>query len=203
MQWVAPGGRSMAKSVRKDSEERLPLTCEAGQACFIWSLAKIRIASLALLGTAMPAAVGFTISPPFVRWLCLAWLAGVAFLMHGLSQRARSGAVVLSVDRCGILDRRLMTRHIKWQEIEAIWPVNTDRSHVVDIMLRWPKTTLGKTRWSSRIGAHCQTGYGIPAITINVLLLDCDVSEVLEAVARYRPDLLHHTNRKPFLRSRP
>jgi hypothetical protein len=28
-----------------------------------------------------------------------------------------------------------------------------------------------------------------------MLLLDGDVSELLEAVAEYRPDLLHHVNR--------
>jgi hypothetical protein len=88
-----------------------------------------------------------------------------------------------------------MPRHIKWQEIEGICSVDTSRSRTVDIRLRWPRTTLEQTRWSVRIGAHCQTGYGVPALTISMLLLDGNVSELLDAVAEYRPDLLHCINR--------
>ena len=126
---------------------------QAGRTSFVWSPAKIRIAGLVLFAAATPAAAGFTVSVPFVKWLCLAWLLGVALLMHGLSRRAADDTVVLSVDQRGILDRRLMPRHIKWQEIEAICPVDTSRSHTVDIRLRWPRTTLEQTRWSVRIGA--------------------------------------------------
>jgi len=101
----------------------------------------------------------------------------------------------LSVDQRGILDRRLMARRIEWQEIGAICPVDANRSHTVDIRLRWPRTTLDQTRWLVRIGALCQIGYGVPAVTLSMLLLDGDVSELLEAVAEYRPDLLHYVNR--------
>jgi hypothetical protein len=55
--------------------------------------------------------------------------------------------------------------------------------------------TLRETRWPVRIGAYCQMGYGVPAVTISMLLLDGNVSEMLEAIAQYRPDLLHDTNR--------
>jgi len=169
---------------------------QAGGTSFMWSLAKIRIAALILLGTTTPAIVGFAMAGPFIRWICLAWLTGVALIAQGLNRRARAGAVVLSVDDRGIFDRRLMSRHIEWQEIAAIWPVNVDRSDVVEIELRWPKMTFGGTRWSVRIGAFFQTGYGVPAVTISMLLLEGNVSEVLDAVAQYRPDLLHHTNRE-------
>jgi hypothetical protein len=167
----------------------------AGGASFVWSLAKIRIAALILFGAATPAIVAFTLSTPFVRWLCLVWLLCIALLMHGLSRRASDDSVVLSVDQRGILDRRLMARRIEWQEIGAICLVDTDRSHTVDIRLRWPRTTLDQTCWLVRIGAYCQIGYGVPAVTFSMLLLDGDVSELLEAVAEYRPDLLHYVNR--------
>jgi hypothetical protein len=144
----------------------------------------------------MPAVAGFAVPVAFVKWLCLAWLAGAALVMQGLSGRAYDDSVVLRVDQRGILDRRLMWRHIKWQEIEAICPVDTDRGHAVDIKLRWPKTTLGHTRWPVRIGAYCQIGYGVPAVTISMLLLDGSVSDLLNAVAQYRPDLLHYSNRR-------
>ena len=61
---------------------------------------------------------------------------------------------------------------------------------------RWPKTTLAGTRWLVRIGALCQLGYGVPAVTISMLLLEGNISELLAAVAQYRPDLLHHSNRE-------
>ena len=169
---------------------------QSGETCFLWSLAKIRIAALILFGAATPALVGFFISPtPIVQWFCLVWLLGVALLMHGLSRRASDDSVVLSVDQRGILDRRLMARRIEWQEIDAICPVDTDRSDTVDINLRWPRTTLDQTRGMVRIGAHCQIVYGVPAVTISMLLLDGDVSKLLDAVAEYRPDLLHYSNR--------
>ena len=183
------------RSARHDVVEDPQKISHAGGASFVWSLPKIRIAALILFGAATPALVGFTLPTPFMQWLCLVWLLGVALLMHGLSRRASDGSVVLSVDQRGILDRRLMARRIEWQEIDAICPVDTDRSHTVDIRLRWPRTTLDQTRALVRIGAYCQIGYGVPAITISMLLLDGDVSKLLDAVAEYRPDLLHYINR--------
>ena len=159
------------------------------------SLAKIRVASLFALAAAMPAMAGFLGSAPFLRWICLAWLAAVALVLHFLSKRSVADSIVLSIDERGIHDRRLMPARIEWQEIEAICPVDTSRSHVVDIRLRYPELTLANTRWPVRIGAYCQIGYGVPAITISLLLLEGSVSEVLHAVAQYRPDLLHCTSR--------
>jgi hypothetical protein len=181
-----------AKSAPRGIAER---PRQARATFFMWSLAKIRVACFVLLGAATPAVAAFAVCGLFVKWFCLAWLAGVAFLIHCLSRRAFPDTVVLSVDQRGILDHRLMPRYIEWREIAAIWPVDANRNHVVDIELRWPKTTLAETRWPVRFGAYCQTGYGVPAVTISMLLLEGDVSKMLDAVAQYRPDLLHHTNR--------
>jgi hypothetical protein len=166
----------------------------AGGVSFLWSRAKIRISALILFGTATPALVGFAFANPTVRWLCLVWLLGVALVMHGLSRRVSDVSVILSVDHRGILDRRLMARRIEWHEIGAICRVDTDRSYTVDIRLRWPRTTLDQAGWLARVGALCQIGYGVPAVTFSMLLLAGDVSELLEAVAQYRPDLLHKHN---------
>jgi hypothetical protein len=170
-------------------------------ACFTWSHAKIRVASIVLAGMATPAAAGFLASTPFVKWLCLSWLIGIVLVLHRLSRRAFANEVVLSIDQRGILDRRLMSRHIEWQEIEGICQVHSDRSDVVDIKLRWPKLTLRGTRWPVRLGAYLQPGYGVPAVTISMLLLEGRVSELLDAVAQYRSDLLHHTNRRCSVKS--
>jgi hypothetical protein len=175
--------------------ERSARAYQDAEISFTWSASKIRIAGLVLLGTAIPAAVGFALSPLIGQWLCLAWLAIVACLANGLSRRARSDAVVLSVDQRGILDRRLMSKPIAWNEIKGVCRTDTTRSHVVDIALRRPNVMLQQTRWSVRIGGLCQSGYGVPAITISTLLLECNVAQVLEAVARWRPDLLHQSNR--------
>lgn len=152
-----------------------------------------------LLAVAAPAAAAFPLSARPIQWLCIGWLAGVALMMDRLSRRARVEADVLSIDERGILDRRLMSRPFAWQEIEAICPVDIDRNHVVDIRLRWPKDSLSETRWSVRIGAYCQIGYGVPAVSISMLLLDGNVGELLDAVAQHRPDLLHCMNRRASL----
>ena len=52
---------------------------------FGWSRAKTRRAAYVLLAAAAPAVIGFWVPVPFIKWLCLAWLAGVALLMQGLS----------------------------------------------------------------------------------------------------------------------
>jgi hypothetical protein len=101
---------------------------------------------------------------------------------------------VLTIDARGILNRRLMSKPIEWQEIEAICPVNVERSHVVDLKLRWPAATLAQARWAVRIGAACQKGYGVPAVTLSMLLLEGNVSDLLYAIALHRSDLLHHSN---------
>ena len=165
---------------------------------FGWSRAKTRRAAYVLLAAAAPAVIGFWVPVPFIKWLCPAWLAGVALLMQGLSRRACADMVVLSVDQTGILDHRLMSKHIPWQAIAAIWPVKSD-SYVIDVELRWPKVTLAEARWRVRMGAYFQTAYGVPAVTVSMVLLEGNVSQLLKAVAQYRPDLLHRTNIEALL----
>jgi hypothetical protein len=195
---IAPRPSSPAPGL---TEAQAPI-CQ-GRDRFGWNLAKLRIACFVFLGAATPASGVVLLSVPFLRWLCVAWLATIVVLIHGLSRRACENVFVLLVDRQGIFDRRLMARHIRWQEIAAIYPVDTVRSHVVDIELRWPKSTLGKTRWPVRIGAYCQIVFNVPAVSISMLLLDGDVSDFLQAVAQYRPDLLHHSNRKATVGTHP
>jgi len=174
---------------------RPPAAGAEAAASFVWSPAKIRVAALGLFVGALPAGVAFALAGPFEQWLCLGWLAGIVVLLDGLGRRASEANAVLSVDARGIFDRRLMTRRIAWQEIAGICPVNVDRSHTIDIRLRWPVATLAGTRLLVRVGALCQIGYGVPAVTISMVLLDGAVADVLDAVAQYRPDLLHHVNR--------
>jgi hypothetical protein len=145
-------GGPHAKSVQRDLVERPQPVPQVGGTCFRWSLAKGRTASLVLFGAATAAAAGFAVSVSFVQCLCLAWLVSVGLLMHCLSRRAFADTVVLSVDEHGILDRRLMLKHIEWHEIQAIYPSNADRGGVVSIELRWPNVTLRETRWPVRIG---------------------------------------------------
>jgi hypothetical protein len=61
---------------------------QAGGTAFPWSHAKIRILCLFLFAAAMAAIAGVAVPIPCVQWLCLAWLVGVALLMHRLDQRA-------------------------------------------------------------------------------------------------------------------
>jgi len=162
---------------------------------FFWSLAKIRLTGLALFASGAAAILAGAVTRNLiVHGLCLTWLISVCWLLYALARRASCTAAVLSIDRRGILDRRLLPRPIAWQEIERICPLDSDRSHVVDITLRWPESTLADARWAVRIGAYCQRGYGIPAVTISTLLLMGSVGELLEAVAQHRPDLVPATN---------
>src|SRR5262249_52273442 len=150
-----------------------------------------RFAAFLLMAATLPAAIlSTTPSVAAVRGLGLAWLFAIARLARGISRRAISGTAVLMIDHSGILDSRLMPRRIGWHEIEMVFPVNLDRGKVIDLSLRWPDTTLAGTRWLTRIGAVLQQAYGVPAITISMLLLDGQVADLLAAIARYRPDLV-------------
>jgi hypothetical protein len=157
---------------------------------FSWSIEKLRFAALVLVAAALPAAILAVASTATVRVLSLAWLFAIARLAHGIARRATSGAAVLMIDQSGILDLRLMSRRIGWHEIKTVFPVNLDRSRVVDLGLRWPGSTLAGTRWLTRLGAIVQETFGVPAITISMLLLDGQVADLLAAIARYRPDLV-------------
>ena len=159
-------------------------------ACFSWSIEKLRVAAFVLVAAALPAAILVMAAPAAVRVLGLAWLFAIACLTHGIARRATSGTAVLMIDQSGILDLRLMPRRIGWHEIETVFPVNIDRSRVVDVSLRWPNITLAGTRWLTRLGAFVQLAQGVPAITISMLLLDGQVADLLTAIARYRPDLV-------------
>jgi hypothetical protein len=160
-------------------------------ASFSWSREKLRFMALVLVAAALPAAtLATTPTVAAVRVLGLAWLFAIARFAHGIARRARSGAGVLMIDQSGILDSRLMPRRIGWHEIEMVFPVNLDRGKVIDLSLRWPDTTLAGTRWLTRIGAVLQQAYGVPAITISMLLLDGQVADLLAAIARHRPDLV-------------
>jgi hypothetical protein len=162
---------------------------------FPWSVAKLRRAGIALFGSCLPALMGSAAPALWLQGLCLAWLIAVACLLHVLQRRLRNAVVVLSVDRRGIFDRRLLSRPIGWEEIEGICHVDTQRSHVLDIKLRWPEVTLRQTRWAVRVGALCQQAYGVPAVSISMVLLEGQVGDLLAAIAAYRPDLLHAANR--------
>jgi len=162
---------------------------------FGWNRPRLRSLALASAGTLFPTAMIFATSPAALSWICLAWLVAMARTLYALDARAEEVGDVLSIDERGILDRRIMERRIAWQEIAFVCQTDITRSHVVDIALRCPKSTLGRARWTVRIGACCQTGYGVPAVTLSMLLLEGTVVDVLDAIARYRPDLLHHSNR--------
>jgi hypothetical protein len=162
---------------------------------FGWSLAKLRLAALILASLLLPTTVGFALSGPMGRWFFLTGLLGVATLMNGLARRCDPATVVLSIDHRGILDRRLMSRRIAWQEIAWVYPVDVRRSQVIDLVLCRPDVTLRGAPWQVRIGGPCQSGFGVPAITISMLLLDGSAGDALHAIGMHRPDLLHKTNR--------
>jgi hypothetical protein len=143
---MSPAASSVEPRARGAQRQAL---CEAHNTRFSWSIVKIRFAAFFLLGAATPAVNGIAVAGSLVKWLSLVWRLGIALLMHLLGQRATSEATVLTIDARGIVDRRLMAKRIAWQEIEAICPGDIDRSHVVDLKLRWPEISPAER------GAQC------------------------------------------------
>ena len=131
----------------------------------------------------MPVAVAFTLTGSVGKWICLTWLFGVVALLQGFDRRAYAKVAVFSIDQYGIWDRRLTAKRITWQEIASISPCDTNRSHVVDLALRWPEVTLAGSRWLVRVGAGCQKGYGVPAVTSRSESADMADSSASDGVA--------------------
>jgi len=127
-----------------------------------------------LVGATLPAAILATApSVAAVRVLGL----GLAFCDRTRRSWHRAAAprsgMVLMIDQSGILDLRLMPRRIGWHEIEMVFSGQSRSAAESSISaLRWQTSHSRARAGSHAFGAILQQAYGVPAITISMLLLD-------------------------------
>ncbi len=147
-----------------------------------------------LVGAASCIAIPFlTAGDPAIQIAGAVWLGLCAYASCGLLERALEARPVVSIDARGIRDTRLLPRPIEWWEIELIYPINLDRSHVVELQLRHPHRTLAKAPWHMRIGLDWHRQFDLPHVCISLLLLDGTVTDVIKAIRCHAPHLVSRT----------
>jgi len=118
------------------------------------------------------------------------WLGLCASACVGLLERAARRRPIVRVDAQGLFDLRLLPRPIAWGEIEAFYPVDLDRSRVVELRLRHPHRTLAAAPWHVRLGLDWPRHLDLPHLCVSLLLLDGRVTDVVAAIRRYAPHLV-------------
>lgn len=167
-----------------------PLGASPARFEYHWNRERLRrlawIIAILTQGLLIGVLLNWRVSPVFadiavIPLLIAAWI---------VARRSKDDSPVVIIDRCGILDRRLKADPIYWSDIAAIAPCDRQRSHVLDLYIQLPKTRLASASAASRLGAAVQNRTGIPALTVSLLLLDCDLRDFAAAIAEFRPSLL-------------
>jgi hypothetical protein len=157
---------------------------------FYWSARALRVTALAVAGLTVAALPAVMAEPAGLRVLGVLWLTMMIALAHGLACRARTCDPVVTIDALGITDRRLLARRVYWQDIAAFDRTDLERAQTIEFFLKRPELMVPGCRLGLRIGAWLQWRLGLPAATINLILIDASATDVARAVAEFRPGLL-------------
>jgi hypothetical protein len=144
----------------------------------------------ALVGAAAVIALPFVCAGDAVPQAAGAiWLGLCASACVGLLERAARRRPIVKIDALGLFDARLIPRPIEWWEIESFYPVDPDRSQVVELRLRHPRRTLAGAPWHVRLGLDWPRRLDLPHVCVSLLLLEGGVADVVAAIRRHAPYL--------------
>jgi hypothetical protein len=143
------------------------------------------MAFLFLLGLPMLASAAWDL-----RLVGVVWLAGFAWLCRALWLRQRDTSPVVTVDALGLIDRRIMSEGLFWDEIAAIELFETDSMLWVGIEFAGAKQGLEKIGPFTRFFAPLQRLMGLPPVSISMALLDGTAEDLAGAIRAYRPELV-------------
>lgn len=161
-----------------------------------WSRRKLRFLALMVIACAAAGVPFLTSADKGLRIVGLLWTGAFASCLIDLYRRGRELAPVLTIDRTGILDRRMLARPIGWWEIAHVFPPGSDSSRVVELQLRHAEATFatrgGLYRWLWLPIDRRLRRLHLPDVCISLVLLDASPTQVMTAIARHRPDLVPH-----------
>ena len=157
---------------------------------FCWSKRALRAAAMTVAVLTLAALPAITAKSTGIRLLGLCWLALLLALAHIVAGRALMREPVVTVDALGITDRRLLARRFYWQDIEAFERADLDRTKVVEFFLKQPDRVVAGGYLGVRFGAWLQRRLDLPAVTINLFMIDASAADFARAVAEFRPGLL-------------
>jgi hypothetical protein len=122
--------------------------------------------------------------------LGLVWIAALLVLVIALLRRARSKEPVVIVDAHGIFDRRVSDQIIRWEDIRAIDTLESDNVTFAGIDLKPGADVLAHLRFLHRVMQGPNRILHFPMVSIGMHALDGSTSDLLAAVARFRPELV-------------
>jgi hypothetical protein len=125
-----------------------------------------------------------------LRTLGLGWFLLLANFANGLARRMASSEPVLTIDRMGLRDRRAFDQPIFWQDIRTLCRCHPTRSRVIELYLVHPQSGTGAQKARTRFGGWLQQSFGVPAVTLNLWLIDASAADIIAAVAAFRPGLV-------------
>lgn len=156
---------------------------------FCWSHRRLRLAGMLVAIAAVSAAPLMLAASAGVRLACIAWLALLYVAANGLARRISSVEPVITVDVLGVTDRRRSDAPIFWQEIGTLRRCDVTRSQVIEFFLVHPQRYAGRSLWD-RLGGRLQVAYGLPAVSLSLLLIDASAIDFISAVSAFRPGLV-------------
>lgn len=163
---------------------------DAGGQRYFYSSDALRKWSLRAFGLGLlPAVPAVLLGGGIGAVLGLFWLGAIGLYVNRLAKHADCRAAVLRIDAIGITDLRVFSRCLYWGEIARIEPFDPATARCIEIHLNSPGPHLGGS-FGTRLGAWLQPKFGVPAVAINLVLVDATAAEVARSIAIYRSELL-------------
>ena len=157
---------------------------------FRWDIGKVRLIGV---GVTVVAAVGLFMLFQHdygVKALGLAWIAALLTLAVALHRRLQTSDPVVVVDARGIRDSRISDHIIRWEDIRAVDTLDAENLTFVGIDLKADAAILAHLRAMHRIMLWPNRILHFPSLSIGMHALDGSASDLLAAVARFRPNLV-------------
>ena len=157
---------------------------------FRWDIGKVRLIGV---GVTVVAAVGLFMlfqDDYGVKALGLAWIAALLTLAVALHRRLQTSDPVVVVDARGIRDSRISDHIIRWEDIRAVDTLDAENLTFVGIDLKADAAILAHLRAMHRIMLWPNRILHFPSLSIGMHALDGSASDLLAAVARFRPNLV-------------
>ena len=157
---------------------------------FRWDIGKVR---LICGGVTLVAVIGLFMlfqDDYGVKALGLTWIATFLTLAVALLRRSQTSDPVVVVDTRGIRDSRISDHIILWGDIRAVDTLEAENLTFVGIDLKPDAAILAHLRAMHRIMLWPNRILHFPSLSIAMHALDGTTSDLLAAVARFRPNLI-------------
>lgn len=123
-----------------------------------------------------------------VRAAGLAWFCAFALFAGLLLARLADTKPVVTISAAGIHDRRISEAPIPWHALADVQGFEVENSSFVGLNFHDPRTALAGAKTVQRLFAPLHPLFGLPAVSISMMLLDGGDDDLLAAMAKHRSD---------------